>query len=466
MLWPFRHLLSLLVLLLLLCPGFTYGQSLVTRQVLDLPELEGAEYYQVYQDQKGFVWLASDRGLVRYDGQQARVFTTKDGMAENVTFYIDEDSRGRVYFIGYTGDVSYFENGKMRIRREHDGPTWRDKTQLYLSEMKVDTQDRVWLCNDTAIFRFRLGEPGQFLPIPDLGKDLKISPVGKNDYFNYINHFDELIKEVPAGLQVGEGLRIPLSFEKYRGGRILYEARPGKANELLLVCNHQLFRIDTVAKTSTSQSFPFKIKQVLHDRDNHLWIGSFDSGLYCYPNGDWNATPVHLLAGETISDLLQDRHGGVWITTIKQGVHFIPAAGAFCIDSSEGVFVTCVNGDKDGIFWGTKYGKVFRSDTQTLSTAEIFTNDFFDKVTLLQVQPSGKMMAHGHTRISTHDFPHFPELIVNPGLLQVPLKTDTLTLGRASLNLINELSKGHVNPKWINCIKEMHNSCSLVPIAV
>ena len=40
--------------------------------------------YSMDQDSHGYLWIATGEGLCRYDGQNFKTYTTKDGLAEDV----------------------------------------------------------------------------------------------------------------------------------------------------------------------------------------------------------------------------------------------------------------------------------------------------------------------------------------------------------------------------------------------
>ena len=51
----------------------------------DLPSME---FYYSFQDKEGYMWFASDRGVVRYNGDKFQTFTTEDGLMSNTVFKI------------------------------------------------------------------------------------------------------------------------------------------------------------------------------------------------------------------------------------------------------------------------------------------------------------------------------------------------------------------------------------------
>jgi signal transduction histidine kinase len=70
--------------------------------------------YFVYQDKKGFIWIATDEGVCRFDGSEFKYYNTPDGLGSNEVFRIAEDTSGKLFF--YTSDnaLSYYEKGRIQ----------------------------------------------------------------------------------------------------------------------------------------------------------------------------------------------------------------------------------------------------------------------------------------------------------------------------------------------------------------
>ena len=75
--------------------------------------LPSSKIYHMIQDSKGYMWFATENGVSRFDGYEFRNFTTKDGLPTNSTLKLYEDYKGRIWFSSFTGEISYFNNGKI-----------------------------------------------------------------------------------------------------------------------------------------------------------------------------------------------------------------------------------------------------------------------------------------------------------------------------------------------------------------
>lgn len=75
-----------------------------------LPGLPSKTIYYIHQDAKGYIWILTDSGVCRYDGKNLKVFTTKDGLADNENFQVHADIKGNLWFLSYNGGIVYYDN--------------------------------------------------------------------------------------------------------------------------------------------------------------------------------------------------------------------------------------------------------------------------------------------------------------------------------------------------------------------
>jgi len=66
--------------------------------------------YDIYRDDKGFLWFTSDKGIARYNGIKFEKFTTFNGLPDNEIFFSQEDNYGRLWFGTYNGELCYYKD--------------------------------------------------------------------------------------------------------------------------------------------------------------------------------------------------------------------------------------------------------------------------------------------------------------------------------------------------------------------
>ena len=70
------------------------------------------------QDKKGFLWIATENGLSRFDGHSFKNFTVKDGLPDNDILDIFLDSAGNVWMIPFAKNPAYVDAKTNRIVNE------------------------------------------------------------------------------------------------------------------------------------------------------------------------------------------------------------------------------------------------------------------------------------------------------------------------------------------------------------
>lgn len=69
--------------------------------------------YSFAVDEKGFIWIGTEAGLVRFDGLQFKVYTTHDGLPDNEVLSLMFDSLTyRLWIITFSNKACYYFDGK------------------------------------------------------------------------------------------------------------------------------------------------------------------------------------------------------------------------------------------------------------------------------------------------------------------------------------------------------------------
>ncbi|MBE9577512.1 sensor histidine kinase [Flavobacterium proteolyticum] len=66
--------------------------------------------YNVVQDNEGYIWIATENGVVKYNGTTYKIFQKKEGLPNNDIFKLDVDSKNRIWLTGFHKGLYYIEN--------------------------------------------------------------------------------------------------------------------------------------------------------------------------------------------------------------------------------------------------------------------------------------------------------------------------------------------------------------------
>jgi signal transduction histidine kinase len=276
--------------------------------------LPSSEVYNIFQDSKGFVWFATDNGVVRYDGRDMDVFQTDEGLSDPVVFQFIEDSKRRLWFRSFSGKLSYFFNEKIYSFPYNDSLSFLCRKN-YMESLFVDSKNQIWFGNGTDILK--IDSIGHFEKI-GIGNDInqwKIKIVE-----------DELVYAYKGPL--ANSVRIENNLSSFP--RSNTEVSPRKVCTLQWK-GEKYFSLGTwiyqIVGDSTKPVFhgPDQIISLSVDLSNNLWIGYMQTTLQCY--SDFNKVlnfNFPFLKSKSVTGLLQDNQHGYWISTLQDGVYYIP----------------------------------------------------------------------------------------------------------------------------------------------
>jgi ligand-binding sensor domain-containing protein len=270
--------------------------------------LPSTEVHDVHQSADGYIWMATDHGLVRFDGRQFEVFTTADGLTDNTVFDIIEERSGRIWLTTYSGGLSFFENGKVQAFKENE----RLKEQLdreYIDQLVIDSTGQKLLT--LSISRsynpivWRLDSLGNLSPLTQ--KERLKTQVLKKEKASDLLSVQDLIKRIQKGELLADAGRDHLQLSD---GRLLFSS--------------DQFLYEYIPFTRQTIRHPVSyVLTMYEDADGDLWIGG--KNLVYIPRGDFReAIMVPGLEGKVVSDILEDDEKNLWVSTIQDGVYFLP----------------------------------------------------------------------------------------------------------------------------------------------
>lgn len=96
----------------------------------------------IIQDNDGYIWIATPKGAVRYDGKTMKTYTVDDGLTTNEIVGFFKDGIGRIWFNCFGGKSCYYYKGIIYNR-------WNDKrlNSLNLFEGNVYGSDTIITTN-------------------------------------------------------------------------------------------------------------------------------------------------------------------------------------------------------------------------------------------------------------------------------------------------------------------------------
>lgn len=315
----------------------------------------------IYQDQEGYVWLATDGGgVVRFDGHKMSHFSVRNGLADNAVSCIVQDRAGNIWLGGLRRGLSRFDGQVFHRYDESHGLS--SKGIHAILELSPGV---IWL--GTAGGDILAGDiEGNFKPlqIQGLDKGHPILGIGRTP--------DQRIIILTKGMGCGF-----LSSDLKT-----YTIAPGVPSEnvnCMAISPKGEMWIGTSHGVSIWNGTRFDSPPGLQSLSNQFitdihWmsdgtqcIATYSDGLFLYDRGQLS----HLQTSEGLTSpsllsLTQDNEGNLWIGTYRGGVNLFLGKELSSINHKHGLcsdIIRAISEDTEGHIWfGTYQSGVCRYD--------------------------------------------------------------------------------------------------------
>jgi ligand-binding sensor domain-containing protein len=293
--------------------------------------------YYAMQDSKGYMWFCTESGINRFDGLHFETFTINDGLADNENFRCIEDRKGRIWFASYNGRLCYY-NGKTFVNEKTDA-SLRQTAYKHnqIEDIIEDSKGNVWFSKlyTDSIYRYNGKTIKSFLAKPNAHLNSSYSKL----LFLYRGHVNYFRIEDSGCWR--EDLESGKSYAlKTIGGAFQYPYGPPRVcrinahqfyftsgSGLSMFSNDTLFlKLKTGHFNNDNSSF-ITLKRV-HDE---IWIVSVN-GLVRIKNHTatgFKGPYENHLKGIFLSHITSDSEGGLWVTSLSNGIYYLPPSAGF-----------------------------------------------------------------------------------------------------------------------------------------
>lgn len=163
---------KIILFVFLITFSLVYGQEpLYPDKHFDLfSGLQARVLYDICKDKDGFIWLATENGVFRFDGKNFHQYTIQDGLCDNEILRIFDDSKGNIWCAGFNCRISVIEDG---IVNTQPGYLRQWKTIGIVKDFTEDNQGNIYVLAEPLqlmkIDRYRqvhpvIASPARFQP--------------------------------------------------------------------------------------------------------------------------------------------------------------------------------------------------------------------------------------------------------------------------------------------------------------
>lgn len=291
--------------------------------------LPSSECYWVMQDSRKFLWIATDAGVVKYDGYQFTTYDTRKGLPDNTVFKIHEDYKSRIWFSSFNGQMAYYDYLSDSIYTIPANASLIKQTSFTITDFYFDKYDTLWV----SIY-----EKGLVKIYPPNYDILSVTAFTNNTYYiktdaenNFLYGF--YLKDKPPFLTYdivtirnGQEMFHVTLTKTLKGVKSVLSAIPTGTNSFLFSFYSSAYHI-TQMPGSGFASVSLKVPPIIglyKDKAGCIWVNT-RNGTFRYRDGYLQQPLDTFLIGQTVSSVMQDTDEGYWFTTTDKGLFYSPS---------------------------------------------------------------------------------------------------------------------------------------------
>lgn len=319
--------------------------------------LPSNDIYDIFQDSKGYIWLAGGSGLVRYDGFEYKVYTSPKQSSKPGT-NIKEDIYGRIWYINFDNLLYYVEKDSLHAFPQTLNAIINDYALienhlLFITGTKMQIWDIQTL---KKIKEVQLPQGTEF------GMSLK--QIGSKFYF-YGAETGLWIADKAESFTFAQVMKPFIDSQSEVGVIALHNSL-----YILPKFNYgqgQLCKIDAENKLETFSFSPIYAHSFC-TTDTNIWM--------CTPKGVYLSNEKAEIQHQgnaffpkySITSVIKDREGNHWFSTSNEGILVVPNFDTHIYQFPDFKPLRIAYMDKS-LYVGTKYDEIFRFSPQTQNLA-------------------------------------------------------------------------------------------------
>jgi ligand-binding sensor domain-containing protein/signal transduction histidine kinase len=306
----------------------------------------------IAQTTDGYLWLATQEGLARFDGVKFTVFNKQNTEIEqNDIETVASDKAGGLWF-GTEGAGLYFlKDGRLSHYSTENGLPGNKVDGDSVEAVCVDHEGAVWIGSLAGLSRFKDGRFTAFSTANGLCNNQVLAV------------YEDLQGAIWIGTQGGVS-----SFKD--GNFHSYTTRDGLANDLVRSFWEDqggVLWMGTLGGLTSLKDGKFtnystrdglsnnSVLSLLEDRAGNLWIGTDGGGLNRYRDGKFEAyRTADGLSQEAVASIYEDVEGSLWIGTYGGGLNRLKDGRFTTISTKSGLSnetIRTILEDREGSIW-------------------------------------------------------------------------------------------------------------------
>ncbi len=388
------YLKDIIIFLGILINGvFSIAQTPMSHHFNIDEDLPFSKIYNIDKDKNGYLWIATDKGIFRYNGIQFDNFLLRNQKSTHVS-NIQEDEKGRIWHYSFGGEILYIENDSIQLLKDITTQVNRFPYYVFNSGKFHFNSKKDYLFNfNTQTFEW------DSIPVENSLKEEYLPFYSYENLTFYLYHNHKIFVSQNNKIRQID-INQKKYFEKLSPIRIRDELyflleKDGKSY-VYLYDNSEFIKINDFLSPLENTSL---IHIYYHD---NLVYFSTRNGLMIYDiqNNKFKET---LFKDEYITASLIDNEKNLWVSTLNNGLFKIPNLELYHLEIDKNIRkLYQLENDGQNLYFSTSEGQLFQFNPLNKRTQLLYQNKNKSAVRLFKSNIYNKNLIFFTDRLTSH----------------------------------------------------------------
>ncbi|MFK7949211.1 MAG: histidine kinase [Saprospiraceae bacterium] len=304
-----------IVIILLLWSYTTCAQSVSYRTLTTKDGLPSNTVYQVKQDAKGFIWMATANGLVRYDGKKFKLYNPENIKDKDIIGFIIDNNQ--IWFWNFTGELYRIRDNqikKISFKKSLDIKI-KDFVKFSNQYYVLTVNKQLFLLTQSLEYKllktFQTGQPNHFIQ-----DDKRLFLKRKDSIFEILNDSVKFSFQFYSPIFGGGLLEGRLFFYRYNN-----------ESWCLREFQDKLYKVDDKGELKKNSNILKFIKgdleRLYQDKFKQFWCITSDEIIVVDSSEQQLIHRINFKYRDKINNFFQDSEYNYWLPLSKKGVAII-----------------------------------------------------------------------------------------------------------------------------------------------
>lgn len=342
-------------------------------------------------DRSGALWLGTNGGMLRMKDGSFTAYATRDGLAYDNVTTLCETQDGSIWAGTYGGGLSRFKDGRFVTYTIRDGLS--HDSILSLFEARDGT---LWIgTNGGGMCRFTGGRFSKLDTVPTLPNQTVYAICQTRDGALWAGTYGGGLCRIENGR-----VRVFTTRDGLSNNRVLGLYEDGDENLWIAtfgggICRYAANRWNSL---TTADGLPYDVVWCfLEDREKNLWVGLDGGGLFQMHDGSFTTySSQEGLSNDFAIGIYESRSGDLWVTTNGGGINRFRDGKFTATTTRDGLpndLIRSVCEDPQGALWvGTDGGGAAHMTSAGIETLDMARGLSSNRVIAVKVRRTGDLL--------------------------------------------------------------------------